>query len=86
MNRIRVELAGFHQFLHFRHGNASRGGHVGIEITRRLAVNQIAFGITLPGLDQRYVRDDPGFEDVRFPVDDARLLALGDRVPAPVLV
>src|ERR1019366_6216458 len=52
--------------------------HVGIEITRRLAIDQVTLGIALPRFDQRQVRDQSFLEHVSLTVRGDRWLAFGD--------
>jgi len=58
---------------------SERCANEGIEITRGLAIDEIALGIALPGLDQRHVGHQSLLEHVSLPVDDPRFLTLGDQ-------
>ena len=56
-----------------------RGGrHHRIEVARGLAVDEIALGVALPGMDERDVGGEPGFHHERLVVEIADLLAFGD--------
>ena len=50
-----IQLARFDQFFDFRDGDLAGRGHHRIEIARGLAIDQVAFGIAFPGLDDGQV-------------------------------
>ena len=54
------------------------GRHHRIEVARGLAVDEIALGVALPGIDDREVGDEAALHDVALAVELALLLALGD--------
>ena len=54
------------------------GRHHRIEVARGLAVDEVAFGIALPGVHDREVGDEAGLHDVALAVELALFLALGD--------
>src|SRR5690554_2237676 len=49
---IRINLPCFHNLLHFHDHRFCCHGHNGVEIAGALLVNQVAFPVCLPGLDQ----------------------------------
>src|SRR4029079_7399336 len=51
VNVVRIELAGGNEMLDLGHCDPGVGVHHRIEIARGLAVNQVAGGISLPGMD-----------------------------------
>ena len=62
MDLVGIERAGLHELFDFRDRDASRGRHHRIEIARGLAIDEIAFGVALPRLDDGKVRGEPGLE------------------------
>ena len=58
---------------------SARGGrHHRIEIARRLAEDEIALGVALPGVHERDVGEEAALHDIGRAVEFARLLAVGD--------
>jgi hypothetical protein len=76
---IGIEVARLHQMLDFRHGRLAGRGHHRIEVARGLAVDEVALGVTHPGVNDRKVGDDPAFQNIARAVDFALLLALCDQ-------
>ncbi len=72
---VRLKLAGIHQILHLRHRNAPARSRHGIEIARRLAVDQVPAAIALPRLHQRQVRANPALQDVSNTIEIRALLS-----------
>src|SRR6516165_8444695 len=81
MDRIGVEFPCWHKMLHLRHSQLTGGGHHRIEVPRGFAIDEIAFGIALPGMNDRDVRDDSAFHDISFAIKLADLLAFGNDGP-----
>ena len=78
---VRVDLARRHHLLHLRDGDPRGRRHHRVEVAGGLAVDEVPPGVGLPGVDEREVRAERQLEQVLAPVDDARLLALGDLRP-----
>src|SRR3546814_661151 len=78
MNLIGIETTGVDDFLDLDNGDLARHGHIGIEITRRLAKHQITAAVGLVGLDQRDVRNNGTIHDVFLAVELADLFAVGN--------
>ena len=55
-----------------------RGRHHRIEVARGLSIDEVAFGVGLPGVHDRQVGDDAALHDVLLAVELALFLALGD--------
>jgi len=51
---------------------------IGLKLRRGLPVDEVAFGVALPGVHDREIRDDAALHDVALAVELALLLALGD--------
>src|SRR3954451_22584163 len=75
---VGIDLAGLDEVLDLGDGDAGRGRHDWVEVARRLAVDEVALGIALPGMDDGEVGEDAAFHDVALAVELALLLALGD--------
>ena len=54
------------------------GGHHGVEVARGAAVDEVALRVAAPGFDEGEVGFEGGLEEVRFAVEVAGLLAVGD--------
>ena len=74
---IGIDCACLHDLLHFGDGHFPGGGHVGIEIARGLAENEIAGCIGFPGLHDRKVRPQPGLAQIQFALEFLHRLAFG---------
>src|SRR5208283_2375059 len=72
---VGIDLARFHQMLHFSDRYSAGSGHHGIEVARCLPIDEVAPAVALPGLDEREVRSQRTFEHVRAATEFARLLA-----------
>jgi len=75
----RIERAHRHQFLHLGDAELGRRCHHRIEITRGLAIDEIAGVVALPRLDQRQVAHQAALHDIFLAVEDLGLLAFGDQ-------
>src|ERR1700723_255788 len=75
VNRISVQPADFHQLLNLCNRYLGRGGHQGIEVPRRLAVNEITHPIALPGLHKCEVRWQRAFHYIGPPIEFAGLFS-----------
>src|SRR5262245_54135302 len=78
VNLIRVDLARFEQMLDLGDCDFPGRGHHRVEIARRLPVHKIAFGVALPSVDKRDVRDKPALHDIMLAIELADVLAFGD--------
>src|SRR5262249_24313851 len=78
---VRIDIAGLHEVLDFRHGDLAGGGHHWIEVARGLAVNEVALGIAHPSMDDREIGDKSALHDVELAVNLALLLALRNLSP-----
>ncbi len=74
----RVERPGFHDLINFYDRRFRRSCHDGVEVTRRLAIDQIPEPIRAMRLDERIVRAQRLLKDIAPPVNDAFLFAAGD--------
>ena len=72
---------GLHQMLDLRHGDFAGGCHHRIEVAGRLAINEIAFGIALIGVDDRDIGDKAALHDIGGAVEFAQLLSLRHEGP-----
>ena len=61
MDHVRLQLPDLDQVLDFRDRHFGSGRHHGIEVARRLPINQIAPGVALPGFHQGEI----GFQSSR---------------------
>src|SRR5882724_111010 len=59
-------------------GDARRRRHDRIEVARRLAIDEVALGIALPGMHDGKIGEDAALHDIALAVELALLLALGD--------
>src|SRR5664279_4543223 len=78
---VRLDCSGLDQVLHFNNGHLGCRCHHGIEVLRRLAVNQIAPSVALPGFDEREVGFQGPLQHIRPAIELARLFALGNHRP-----
>jgi len=78
MNLIRLQLAGFDQMLDFGDRDLCRGRHHGIEVPRRLAINQVALPVALPCLHESKVGFQTFFHDVGTAFKLASFLSFSD--------
>src|SRR5437868_10251688 len=77
MNRVALQLAHIQQMFDFSDRDSCRARHHGIEISRRLAVNQISRAIALPGLYESEIGGQSALHQVWTAIKFARLLAFG---------
>src|ERR1700730_3904549 len=75
---VGVDLAGLDEILDLGDGDARRGRQARVEVARRLAVDEVALGIALPGMHDGEIGEDAALHDVALAVERALLLALGD--------
>ena len=78
MDVVGVERAHRHELLDLRDAELGRGRHHRIEVTGRLAIDEVAGGIALPRLHQCHVGEQAALHDVFVAVEDLGFLALGD--------
>ena len=76
---VRVDLAGFDEMLDLGDRDPPGGRHHRVEIARGLAIDEVAFAVALPGVDDRQIGDDAALHDIGLAVEFAQLLALGDQ-------
>ena len=75
---IGIDLARRHQMLHLGDGHLAGGRHHRVEVSRGLAVDEIAFVVRLPGVDEGDVGDEAPLHHIVLAIEGAGLLALGD--------
>src|SRR5439155_26821978 len=80
-DRVRVEGAELDQLLDLRNRQARRCRHYGVEVPRRLAINQVAPAVALPGFDEGEVGREAALEQILAAVEFAHLFALGHDGP-----
>ena len=51
---------------------------IGLKLRAVLRIDKIAFGIALPGVNEREIGDEPALHDIGLAVEFARFLAFGD--------
>ncbi len=76
---VGIDLARLHQVLDLGDRDLAGGRHHRIEVARGLAIDEVAFGIALPGVHDRQVGDDAALHDVALAVELALFLALRDQ-------
>src|SRR6202030_4741874 len=74
----RIERPSFHDLIHFHDRRFRRSCHDRVEVTRRLAIDQISKPISSMRLDERIVRAQRLFKDIAPAVNDALLFAVGN--------
>src|SRR6185437_927538 len=79
VDAVGIDRAGLDEVLDLRDGDARRRRHHRVEVARRLAVDEVAFGIALPGMDDGEIGDDAALHDVALAVEFALFLAFGDK-------
>ena len=79
MDVVRIDLAGRHQVLDLGHRDLRRRRHHRVEIARGLAIDEIACGIALPGMDHGDVGEQAAFHEVLLAIEFLHFLALGDQ-------
>src|SRR5690606_36241322 len=65
------------QDLDLGHALLAGSRHHRVKVARGLAVDEVAFLVALPRLDDGEVGDEPGLEDIGLAVEDLALFALG---------
>src|SRR6185503_12951230 len=75
---VRIDLARLDQLLDLDERHVPRGRGHRVEVSRGHSVDEIPHRVALPGLHEREVAPDRHLEHVLLPVEDARLLAVGD--------
>ena len=76
MNRGGVQVAGLDEFLDLGNGDASGLGTEGIEVLRRLLVDEVPVPVAVAGVHQGEVARDSPLEDVLDVVEDPCFLGL----------
>src|SRR5689334_3584291 len=69
---VRVDLTGFDEMLDFSDRNLSGGRHHRVEVARGLAIDEIAFAVALPGVDDREIGDDAALHNISLAVELAQ--------------
>ena len=75
---VGVDLPGLDEMFDLRDRDLARGGHHRIEVSRRLPVDEIAFRIGLPRMDDGNIGHKTALHDEGLAVELAQVLALGD--------
>ena len=75
---VAVDLARLNQMLDLSDRQTPRRRHHRIEVSRGLPVDEIAFRVALPSMNQRNVGDKAGLHDIGLVVELADFLALRD--------
>ena len=78
MDGVGIDFSCLHEMLDFRDRHLRRRRHHRIEIAGRLAIDEIAFGIALIGVDDRDIGDEFALHDIVRAVEFAQLLPLGN--------
>src|SRR5215469_3718917 len=81
-DRFRRQLAEFGDVLRLYDGELARRRDDRIEVPPGVAIDAIAPAVGAPGFDWRHIPDDRLLQDAFPPVDDSRLLALGEQSAA----
>ena len=76
---VGIDLARLDQVLDLGHGDLGRRRHHRVEVARGLAVDEVAFGVALPGMHDGQIGDQAGLHHVLLAVELADFLALGDQ-------
>src|SRR3546814_2135504 len=66
---VGIEAAGGNDLLDLGDRNPARGRHIGVEVARCLAEDQIALGIGFPRLDDRKIGSQPGLAHIERAVE-----------------
>ncbi len=75
---VGIEGPGRHDLLDLGDGHLASGRHVRIEVAGGLSVDEIAFGVRLPCLDDRKVGAQPAFPHIKRAVELLDGLAFRD--------
>jgi len=81
MDLVRIQLAGFHNFLDFGHRHPGRHGAQRVEVPRGFPVNEVPRAVGFPGLDQAKVHLDAPLQDILLTVETFGFLSLGQDRP-----
>ena len=76
---VGIEFAGRNQMLDLGHRDLGGGRHHRVEVARGLAVDQVAGGVALPGVDDGEVGEQAALHDVFLAVELLHFLAFGDQ-------
>lgn len=74
MHLFGVDVSGFDEFFDLGDGDPTGGGGRVIEVLGTAAIDEIAVPVTLPGVYQREVGDDPALQNVLGAIEFASLL------------
>src|SRR3954447_1528993 len=80
---VRINLSGGHQMLDFRNRDLCSRRHHRVEVPRCLAIDEIARGLALPGMDDREVGEQAALHQICFAVEFLDLLAFGNQRADP---
>ena len=75
---VAVDLARLDQTLDFGDRQTGRCGHHRIEIARRFPIDEVAFSVAFPSVNQGDVGDEASLHHIGLVVEVADFLALGD--------
>src|SRR6476646_8452201 len=78
VDMVGIDLSGRDEMLDLGDGDARRRRHDRIKITRRLAIDEVALGIALPGMDDGETGEQPALHDIALAIEAALFLALRD--------
>src|SRR5271165_368097 len=84
VHHVRIEFSGLNQMLDFGDRDLGGGSHHGIEVARRLAVDEIAPSVALPGFHESEVSFERALHDVGVAIEFAGFFAFGDYSATPV--
>ena len=73
-----IDFSGFNKMLDLRHCDLAGCRHHRIEVARRFAIDEIAFGIALIGVNNGDIGDKSAFHDIGRAVEFAQFLPLGN--------
>src|SRR5207302_758386 len=77
MHQVGIELAGFDEVFYLGNRHLGRGRHHGVEVARRLAVNEIARLVALPRLNKGKIRLQRVFHQIKPAIELAGLFVFG---------
>ena len=78
MDRVGIDFPRRDEMLDLRDRRLAGGGHHRIEVARRLAIDKIAFAISLICVDDRDIGDESALHDIGRAVEVAQLLPVGN--------
>ena len=79
MDVIGIDLAGRHQMLDLGDGDLRGRRHHRVKIARGLAIDEVAGGVALPGVDDGEIGEQAALHDVFLAVEFLHFLAFGDQ-------